>query len=252
MSRVSRLVDRFPGEMFAVGIGLVVVAAIFVSPWAALGLCMVLAAGQAYLVGRAYAGKEAAATELAQVQERDAVLRAELNKIRSRLPYEDSETGVGTRKQLEVSWTKQVARNRRWGEAFSLAVLEFTDAFRPEKLLSPAGASSTANALLDVARTEDIVCRLDNHTFAVLLAGTGTDGARAFVDRLRIRVSAEPQREPDGADSYLTVVGGVAEWTEGMRSLVDLLAVADSDMALFRVEYGRERAGFEANVKKVG
>ncbi|MEX2080410.1 MAG: diguanylate cyclase [Dehalococcoidia bacterium] len=244
MKRLVYPLNRFPGEAFALAVGGTILLALFAGPWAGFGLCAALALVQAGLVRAAFASRDEALERAATVEEHDGLLKTELNKIRSRMPYEDHETGVGTRRQLELSWTKQLARHRRWGEPFAIALLEVTDAFRKERLLGPGTAASVASALLEVARTEDVICRLDNHTFAVLLAGTGKEGADRFVDRARVRTSGEPHDGDDGEEFYLTVVGGTAEWDDAMQTVVDMLAVADHALGAFREDHQQQLRQF--------
>lgn len=156
-------------------------------------------------------------------------------------PYEDPDTGLGTRRLLEIASAKEAARHRRSNEPFALALLSITDAFRPRRPVEPAIARAVAVILLRAARTEDSVCRLGERTFAVLLPCANATGAMSFLDRARIRVSSEPQREGD-KHRYLTVYGGVGEWQDSMSSLEDLLASARADMTDFRVEWEHDAA----------
>lgn len=234
-----QLAGRFWQEALAAGVGGALAGVVFSRPLVGL-----VTMGFALTV-------LAIATRTAQTLAAESVvelgeLREDIARHRQRSTYEDAETGLGTATQLEIAFTKQVARNHRWGEDFSLALLEVNDAYKPDRQLQTVTAASIAQGLLQVARSEDTVCRLDNCTFAVLLAGSSREGADAFVARVRTRVSAVEHPGEHGR-VFVTIRAGVSPWQENLGSLSEMLAGADADMRRFERELRRQEREFEAD-----
>lgn len=159
-------------------------------------------------------------------------LRADLEALERRAVYEDPQTGLGNRRQLQVSCMKQIARYRRWREPFALALLEFANPFRPDRPLSDEALAGIAQALLDVARTEDTVCRIDGQAFAVILTQTGEAGAIDYVDRVRVRLSEQPVKTSN--EGFFTIYSGEGSWSPDMETPFDLLSEASKNLQGFR------------------
>lgn len=179
-------------------------------------------------VDRANASREAEALE--------RHIRQQLN--------EDPETGLGTTRQLDVAWIKCVARARRWNEPFCLAVLEVTDAFRTGGRLDPGAAAAIGRLLNSLARGEDSTFRLADSTFAVLLSAAETEGAAAFVERARVRISSDPL--PDANGRFYTVYGGVSQWRDDVAGPREMVAGAQDDMRRYGSELRRQSESWGA------
>ncbi|HET7738695.1 MAG TPA: diguanylate cyclase, partial [Tepidiformaceae bacterium] len=214
-------------------------AAIFSQPWLAAASLAITIGILGSVVRSATRSRDAAVAELDDVH-------ADLDRQRERVSYEDPESGLGTAKQLEVSFVKQAARFERWEEAFSLAILEMKDAYRPERTFSPITAASIGRALLNVARSEDTVCRIDNGTFAVLLAATGADGADAFVARARTRVGGVGH-PGDAGEVFVTIEAGVTMWRTELETIEAMVLDAGRDMERFIIQHDRQKRMFEAD-----
>lgn len=234
-----RLIDRYWEEALALGVGGAVAAVIFSQPW--LAFAALLAAAGVTAVAARRAGAQAALANDELIG-----LREDVARHRRRAAYEDIETGLGTATQLEVAFTKQVARHQRWSEDFALVVLQVNDASKVDRPLQTLTASSIARGLLLVARSEDTVCRLDNWTFAVLLSASTREGAEAFIARARTRVSAT-SHPGDQGEVFVTMRGGVAAWHEGITTMADMLAEADGDIRRFSKELRRQALEFAAD-----
>lgn len=161
-----------------------------------------------------------------------ATLKGDLEILERRAVYEDPQTGLGNRRQLQVACMKQIARYRRWHEPFALALLEFANPFRPDRPLSDEALSGIAQALLDVARTEDTVCRIDGQTFAIVLTQTGEAGAIDYVDRVRVRLSEQPVKTSN--EGFFTIYSGEGSWAADMETPFDLLSEASRNLQGFR------------------
>jgi len=89
--------------------------------------------------------------------------------------------------------------------------------------------------LEEATRTMNLSARFGGEEFLSILAGSDTEGAMIFADRVR---SLLKERPPDPGP--LTVSAGVASYRPGMRSPDELLAAADH--ALYRAKReGRDR-----------
>jgi len=84
------------------------------------------------------------------------------------------------------------------------------------------------------ARETDMVARFGGDEFAVILPETGSEGAAAVGERLRVRVAAHTFLQPDGLAIPLTVSVGVATLPDVAASAEGLIQAADE--AMYRVK----------------
>ena len=76
--------------------------------------------------------------------------------------------------------------------------------------------------------------------FVVAMPDTPLDVAFAVADRIRVKISEEPIRLPDGSDISVTLSAGVAESLLPDETAADLIARADK--ALYMAKHdGRDR-----------
>jgi diguanylate cyclase (GGDEF)-like protein len=100
----------------------------------------------------------------------------------------DPLTGLLNRRAFEEHVERELARTRRSDEAFSLLLID-VDRFKDlnDRFGHAAGddaLTTLAGRLAGAVRGADIVARIGGDEFAVLLPGTGADGARETADRL--------------------------------------------------------------------
>jgi diguanylate cyclase (GGDEF)-like protein len=99
-----------------------------------------------------------------------------------------------------------------------------------------AALKAFADILTESTRRMDLSARFGGEEFVSVLAGSDTEGALIFADRIRVVLSNTPL--PTGTS--LTVSAGVATYHPTMRSPDELLAAADS--ALYESKHqGRNR-----------
>ena len=195
--------------------------AFFALPW--VGLILAAAAGcVAARSAMVYRTHEAELTEEIQA------LTSRLSYAESRGVHEDWETGLGNRRHLDISWTRQWARYRRRREPFALAMFEVIDASRPNKALRPIVLGLTVQVLRGVTRAEDTVCRLEGRVFAVMLATTGAEGVESLTRRVHSRLEGTHQTEAGEVSILLRSGAGVC--TDRTGSLDDLLLAASFDL----------------------
>lgn len=176
-------------------------------------------------------------------QERAEEVRDELLRFRERALHEDHETGLGNSRQLEIDFTKGVARFRRQGESFALVLVELRHSLGKEAIDLDM-ITGVAGVILHSSRAEDSVCRVGARQFAILLSASDTAGGRHFIQRVRVRANTELFHK-GGAMTFLELVGGAATWRDEMETLVALEAAVEQDFRRFETDYERQVGEFQ-------
>lgn len=176
------------------------------------------------------------------------VLRLRQAESRQRqLAVTDALTGLYTRRFLETQLPLVAARSARAGRACrgspGLALLLVdVDHFKSinDRYGHPAGdraLAEVAGRLRAAARSGDVVARYGGEEFALLAPGVGREELRAFGERLRAAVSADPVPVADGVWLTVTVSVGAAASPRPTADLTDLVDLAD------RALYAAKAAG---------
>lgn len=127
----------------------------------------------------------------------------------------DPLTGLSNRRALEDSLGTLFAMLSRYGNPFSLMILDIDHFKRVNDdqghLYGDQVLQQTARLLDDCARDTDIVVRYGGEEFVILMPETSLDGAAAFAERLRLEIEqdlpitvscgAAFAREDDSADA---------------------------------------------------
>ena len=105
----------------------------------------------------------------------------------------DPLTGLGNRRAYEERIEAELARNRRYGHSFSLALLELGGF---ETAIDRYGQAAGDEAITDIAtilkkhtRAIDACFRIAADEVAIVLPGTSLDGARILVERCRAHIT---------------------------------------------------------------
>lgn len=156
-----------------------------------------------------------------------------------RVSTHDALTSVGSREAFREALARETSRARRHGRALSLLLLDVDGFSALNAKLGDAGGSAILQMLCarlrPHLRRQDVVARVGDDEFAVLLPETGPEEMLAMAEKLRSLASADPFLVEDD-EVRVTVSAGVAA-LEG--------AEADEQLAI------RAREGVE-NARRAG
>ncbi|MDQ3339602.1 MAG: sensor domain-containing diguanylate cyclase [Myxococcota bacterium] len=143
----------------------------------------------------------------------------------------DPLTGLGNRRAYEERIEAELARNRRYGHSFSLALLELggleTAVDRMGQAAGDEAVTEIAQILKRHTRAIDACFRIAADRVSIVLPGTSLDGARILVERCRAHiVEAKPC---DGAitASFGVIEAVAGETTEQITARVNAAISAD-------------------------
>ena len=130
-----------------------------------------------------------------------------------RLSLTDGLTGLWNRRQLELRLTQEQERASRFGERFSLVLVDLDDFKRINDThghpIGDAVLVELARRLVDQTREVDLVARFGGEEFALLLPQTELDGARRVAEKIRSEIADRPFGT-DAGDLAVTMSAGVA------------------------------------------
>ena len=163
----------------------------------------------------------------------------EKRRALERLSQLDGLSGLNNRQYWEYLARSEFGRTRRHGSPCSLLLLdidrfkEFNDAHG--HLAGDAVIRSVGRILREKVRIEDTAGRYGGEEFAVVLTGTGAEGALTKAEEIRECVRQTGRQHPG-----LTVSIGVAELKPDIADFTDW--VDRADRALYRAKaLGRDR-----------
>ncbi len=154
--------------------------------------------------------------------------------------YGDQNMGLGNAKQFERDIGRSIAGFRRTGTPVSIALIDVRLARRPTADLPNAVAEEVALRLLESARLEDCIDRIDEHRYVGVLYNATKDGADLFLERVRRLIATEQVSDGD-VPTYLRVDTGSAEWSDNLVTIEALVAAADASVQEFAAALDRER-----------
>jgi len=152
----------------------------------------------------------------------------------------DSLTGIYNRGYFENLILKEINRSARYGNFFSILLLDIDDFKKVNDTLGHMAGDKVlrdfASLMKDHLRAEDIAARYGGEEFVIILPQTDTEGARGFGQRL-LRKSGD-HRYP--GDVSVTFSGGVATYPDHGYSRDDLVYLADRGLYASKLE-GKNR-----------
>jgi diguanylate cyclase (GGDEF)-like protein len=188
--------------------------------------------------------RERPADEVASLASTITTMSEHLHEA-ERLSMTDALTGIGNRRFLELTLSKEVERSRRYERGLSVLMVDI-DRFKPINDrhghdLGDRVLTAVAHRIEGSIRNEiDTVVRFGGEEFLVLLPETGPAGALAVAERIRKAVAGEPFGALFGASIPVTVSVGLASYPEHARDAHDLVRFAD--LAMYRAKRnGRNR-----------
>ncbi|MDC7220085.1 MAG: sensor domain-containing diguanylate cyclase [Spirochaetales bacterium] len=150
------------------------------------------------------------------------------------LIQQDSLTGIHNRRYLDKRLNEEFLRFKRHGNLFSLLIFDIDDfkkindtyghQFGDRILINLSGLCST------MIRGSDILARFGGEEFCIILANSVADGARTFAERLRSSVEEQKTRFDDKTDVGITISIGIAEISDSLESMEELVHRADDAM----------------------
>jgi diguanylate cyclase (GGDEF)-like protein len=173
-----------------------------------------------------------------------AVANLKLRAVLRDQSIQDPLTGLFNRRYLEQSLDREVHRAARSSRSISLAMLDidhfkhFNDTFGHQAgdlLLREVAAVLKARV-----RGGDLACRFGGEEFALVLAETDTDGARACIEKIRDAVKHLALQFRGQSLGAVTVSAGIAAFPAQSENSEGLIHMAD--VALYRAKKeGRDR-----------
>ncbi len=154
------------------------------------------------------------------------------------LAQHDALTDLANRRELNDDLEREMARQQRSGEVFSLLMLD-VDYFKRYNddyghLAGDEALRWLAGVLSLTARREDIVARIGGEEFCIVLPAAGREEAMQVAERIRCAVAES--RGPGINRRAISISIGVAEHGDMNETPTELIARADE--ALYRAKSG--------------
>ena len=169
------------------------------------------------------------------------VENARMYALTSRMAVTDELTGLYNYRYLQQRLDEEVERVRRYGEAFSLLMIDADDFKRYNDtnghIAGDLALKELGHVLKANVREVDVVCRYGGEEFSVVLPQTDAAGAFVAAEKLREAVAAHEFADGEGVRGVkLTVSLGLATYPTHAESRETLLSLADD--ALYRAKAG--------------
>lgn len=127
----------------------------------------------------------------------------------------DEATGMPNKIALFKSLEPQISRSRRYGNLLSIVIMRVNDLEQLDETQSANLLLPISQLLNDQVRWADIVGKLNDNDFLLVLPETGADACKKLSNNLAERLNAvtKPDGLPD--DFIISANFGYAEWSKG-------------------------------------
>jgi len=154
----------------------------------------------------------------------------------------DVKLGCFNLRYMQRRLENEVARFIRYSHSFSLIVWEM-DGFEKYcqthgKRWGIAALKTTVETGLSIIRKGDVLARLDDHSFILLLPGITPEGTNRVVEKIRLRISHQRLPLPDNGVGKLTASLSVVLSSENDPNVKDLLATLQHRLSIAKEEGG--------------
>ena len=172
----------------------------------------------------------------------------DLSSLAAGPEYLDAESGLPNWRYIAELLKREIARSVRHGDRTAVALFDVRPAGsqKPtddEEAVSPA--KYVADCLLESARTADIVGRLDETHYIVVLCESDAQGANTFTERTRTKLGTTPfARTAGGAGIYVRAWAGSAHWDPSITTTTEYLKAANDMLELTRPGYESEQSWY--------
>ena len=165
----------------------------------------------------------------------------------------DALTGLPNKRYLMIRLEEEIAWSRQHERPLTLAVLDVNGLGAVNEQYGRECGDEVlrhvAAVVQETKRAADIVVRLDEDEFALVLPECAVEGGEAFLRRLSDRLAREPARallSNHASHIWVGVCTGVAEAQPKEETPASLLESARSDLAEAREERDRRRQRWRA------
>ncbi|NPE31963.1 response regulator, partial [Methanococcoides sp. SA1] len=155
-------------------------------------------------------------------KERDSSIIEEQQKLLETMAITDKLTNLVNKKFAEHQIDDEIARYRRTGQMFCLALCavdqldEVVDLYGVEA--KNTILKNMSDFFIEIKRKQDIVARWDDEIFMIIMPHTESEGAYTFTNRLREHVEKMSHSYEDRSIK-VTITLGVAEYNKVMEKL---------------------------------
>ena len=162
--------------------------------------------------------------------------------------YVDEESGLPNARQVHELLKREIARGLRYGDRTAVALYDVRPAAYQERdgqESRPSPARYVAACLLESARKSDIVARLDETHFVVVLTESDVEGAETFTERTRTKLGTTPfARAADATGLYVRAWAGAARWEASITTPAQYLQAANAALESTRPGYESEQSWY--------
>jgi two-component system, cell cycle response regulator len=149
--------------------------------------------------------------------------------------WHDKLTGCINRDGFDTSFAKLFNGSKRYGNVFSILVIDVNELKRINDLLGHQVGDNVLIEIVDIlkqcSRESDFICRYGGDEFIILLPNTSEEVAKRVIDRIYCEIDKYPEQQGPGGESLKVGLSiGVASYHSGISNSHELFQLADKRM----------------------